>query len=191
MPGRTPDPRTEDLRRLGLSPRASWPQVESRYRRLALSLHPDANPAPAAAERFASIAAAYRRLAALRKENPVSAEEDLRRLRQDPAIRRLPAQELALRLRHSSSVRVRAAAASLLGGTPGRETRRALRAAVRDPEAQVRAAALEALGRAGRPADLPAILAAGLPVPGRARGTARSALRSAARVLARTLGGHR
>ncbi len=184
MPGRVPDPRTQDLRRLGLPPSASWQQVESRYRRLALRLHPDANPARAAAERFAGIASAYQRLAALQKERPASTEEDLRRLHEDPRIRRLPPQELALRLRHSSSARVRAAAASLLGGSGDRETRRALRAAVRDPEPQVRAAALEALGRAGRPADLPAVLVAVCA----ARGAAKSALRSAARILGRSLG---
>lgn len=184
MRSRSSDPRAEDLRRLGLPPQATWPQVESRYRRLVLSLHPDANPGREAAARFAPIAGAYRRLSALRKERPASADEDLRLLGEDPQIRRLPPQELALRLRHSSSARVRAAAASLLSRTRGRDTRQALRAALRDPEAQVRAAALEALGRVGRPADLPVILAAACA----ARGTARCAFRSAARILGRGLG---
>ena len=184
MPSRTPDPRAEDLRRLGLSPKATWRQVESRYRRLALSLHPDANPAGAAAGRFAAVTAAYGRLSALRRERPAAVEEDLRRLGEDPRIRRLAPQELALRLRHSSSTRVREAAASLLGRTGSRKTRRALLAALRDPEARVRSAALNALARVGRPADLPRILAAACAV----RGTVCPAFRSAARILGRSLG---
>jgi hypothetical protein len=185
MRSRTPDPRAEDLRLLGLPPGATWARVESRYRRLALSQHPDVDPARAAVVRFARIAAAYQRLSALRGERPASADEDLRRLRSDPRIRGLPPQELAMRLRHSSSTRVRAAAASLLGKAQGKETRRALLAALRDPEAQVRSAALDALGRVGRPADLPVILAAAFTARGAAGGRC---WRSAARILGRSLG---
>jgi curved DNA-binding protein CbpA len=180
------DPWTEDLRRLGLSPRATWSQVEARYRRLALRLHPDVNPARPAAERFSRIAAAYQRLSALRGEHGADTREDLLRLRKDARVRSLPPQELALRLRHSSSARVRAASALLLGSAGGREARGALRAALRDLDTGVREAALEALGAAGRPADLPALLGAVL------RGCAPlPALRCAANVLGRILGGRR
>jgi hypothetical protein len=84
--------------------------------------------ARAAAERFRRIASAYQRLSAGRKEQGAEAE-DLQRLGDDPRIRSLPPQELALRLRHSSSVEVRAASALLLSRKEGQETRRALRAA--------------------------------------------------------------
>lgn len=188
---KAPDPWTEDLRRLGLPPEATWKEVESRYRKLTLSLHPDVNPTRTAAERFRRITAAYQRLSALREERGADAAEDLLRLGEDPRIKSLPPQELALRLRYSSSARVRAAAALLLGGAQGgaqgksqrRETRRVLRAALHDPEMRVRAAALDALGRVGRPADLPALL----PAAAR-RSTARSAGRSLARILLRSFG---
>jgi curved DNA-binding protein CbpA len=184
---KAPDPWTEDLRRLGLPPEATWKEVESRYHKLTLSLHPDVNPARTAADRFRRITAAYQRLSALREERGPDAAEDLLRLGEDPRIGSLPAQELALRLRYSSSARVRAAAALLLGGaqgkSQGRDTRRVLRAALHDPEMRVRAAALDALGRVGRPADLPALL----PAAAR-RSTARSAGRCLARILLRSFG---
>jgi len=171
------DPRAEDLRRLGLSPQAGWEEIQAAYRRLALSLHPDVNPTRTAAERFRRITAAYQRLSAMHKEGKAAGQED-------PRVSSLPPQELELRLRHSSSALVRATAATLLGRAQGTETRRILRAALRDPEGQVRAAALEALGGVGRPADLPALLAACA-----ARGaTARSTWRCAARILRRSWG---
>jgi curved DNA-binding protein CbpA len=172
------DPRKEDLRRLGLSPQATWEEVEAGYRRLALSLHPDVNPTRTAAERFRQATAAYQRLSMLRKERKADAEED-------PRTSSLPPQELALRLRYSSSARVRAVAASLLGRAEGKETRRALLAALRDPEGQVRAAALDALGGVGRPADLPALLAEACAVRG---ATARATCRCMVRILLRIFG---
>jgi curved DNA-binding protein CbpA len=177
------DPREEALRRLGLPPAATWRQVESRYRQLALSLHPDVSPAPAAAQRFRQVTAAYRRLTALRQERQAGGQEELARLAEDPRIRSLPPQELTLRLRHSSSAQVRAAAAVLLARTGGKEVRQSLVAALRDPEQSVRASAMEALGRVGRLVDLPALLAAAV------RGAAaRSACRGAAGILRRSLG---
>jgi hypothetical protein len=175
---RADDPRTEDLRRLGLSPRAGWEEIQAEYRRLTLRFHPDVNPTRTAAERFRRIAAAYQRLSDLHKERQAAGQED-------PRTGSLPPQELALRLRYSSSALVRATAASLLGRAEGKETRRALLAALRDPEAQVRAAALDALGVVGQPADLPALLAAACAVRG---ATARSTCRCAARILRRSLG---
>ena len=171
------DPRKEDLRRLGLSPQATWEEVEAGYRRLALSLHPDVNPTRTAAERFRQITAAYQRLSVLRQQGKADAE--------DSRVASLPPQELALRLRYSSSARVRAVAASLLGRAEGKETRRALLAALRDPEGQVRAAALNALGGVGRPADLPALLAEACAVRG---ATARATCRCMVRILLRSFG---
>ena len=175
------DPWSQDLRRLGLPSRATWKQIESRYQRLALSLHPDVNRTRAAAERFRRVAAAYQRLSTLRTERWVDAEKD-------PKARSLPPEELALRLRYSSSAPVRAASALLLGRTEGKETSQVLLAALRDPDGQVREASLEALGCAGRPLDLPALLAA---VWARKGVAALPACRCAARILRRGLGSRR
>lgn len=44
---------------LGLALGSSAADIKAAYRRLALELHPDRNPAPEAAERFSAVAAAY------------------------------------------------------------------------------------------------------------------------------------
>lgn len=44
---------------LGVAPSADLPAIKAAYRQLALRLHPDVNPAPDAAQRFAAVAAAY------------------------------------------------------------------------------------------------------------------------------------
>jgi hypothetical protein len=47
---------------LGVSPGAGEAEIRRAYRRLALRFHPDRDPGPLAAERFAEITAAYRTL---------------------------------------------------------------------------------------------------------------------------------
>jgi curved DNA-binding protein CbpA len=147
------------LQVLGLGERAGWHEVQGRYRQLVLAHHPDLHPGDSgAAERFRTIAASYAALAVLQRERPEDQELCLRRMCQDPRLRALDRAELGQRLRHSSSPWVRAAAAFLLGEDAPRgdraEARGLLRAARLDPQVQVRRAALESLGRIGRPGDL-------------------------------------
>ncbi len=149
--------RAAHLQVLGLSSDAGWDAIQGRYRELVLALHPDLRPRdPGAAESFRRVAASYGVLAALRRQSLENSPENLRRLCQDSRLRALGLVELGLRLRHSTSPWVRAAAACLLGGE-GRnadESRVLLKAAYLDPEARVRGAAVESLGRVGRPGDL-------------------------------------
>jgi hypothetical protein len=49
-------------RRLGVDSASSLAQIKAAYRALALQLHPDRNPDPAAAEEFQAVTAAYTRL---------------------------------------------------------------------------------------------------------------------------------
>jgi len=143
----------EHLRELGLRAGAGWEAIQSRYRQLVLAHHPDLNPGDErCAERFRRIAAAYEALNALRRSRLAASPEGLERMRDDPRLRALGAEELGLRLRYSSSSWVRAAAAGLLAENPS--SRGLLRTALKDPEALVRRSALEALGRIGRPGDL-------------------------------------
>jgi hypothetical protein len=148
----------EHLRELGLPAGVGWEAVQSRYRQLVLAHHPDLHPGDgSSAERFRRIAAAYEALSHLRRERSTATPEGLERMmRSDPRLQALSSEELRLRLRYSSSAWVRAAVAGLVGESP--ESRGLLRAALMDPEPLVRACALEALGRAGRPGDLLGIL---------------------------------
>ena len=147
----------EHLRELGLQAGAGWETIQSRYRQLVLAHHPDLHPGDAScAERFRKIAAAYEALNLLRRERSAASPEGLERMRADPRLRALSAEELGLRLRYSSSPWVRAAAAGLMGESAG--SRGLLRTALKDPEPLVRSSALEALSRAGKPGDLLGIL---------------------------------
>lgn len=141
--------RAAHLQELGLAQDAGWSQVQGRYRQLVLAHHPDLHPADSrAAERFRAISASYSALSALHREQPEDPQLCLQRMCRDPRLRALDQAELGQRLQHSSSPWVRAAAACLL------EDRAVLKAAHRDPQAQVRRAAVESLARVGRPGDL-------------------------------------
>lgn len=141
--------RAVHLQALGLAQDAGWNEVQGRYRRLVLANHPDLHPADSrAAERFRAISASYSALASLHREQPEDPQLCLRRMCQDPRLRALDQAELGQRLLHSSSPWVRGAAACLLGD------RALLKAARRDPQVQVRHAAVESLARVGRPGDL-------------------------------------
>ena len=60
-----PNPRHLLLHKLGLTPDKDDPlTIRSAFRRLALKLHPDKNPSPAAEELFKAIVNAYERLLA-------------------------------------------------------------------------------------------------------------------------------
>jgi curved DNA-binding protein CbpA len=148
------DPRGESLRVLALPAQASWQEVQARYRRLALTHHPDVNPSKQSSEHFRRIAVAYQDLAALERARRTQSTEELARMSEDPRVRGLSLKELEMRLLHSASPRLRAAAAYLLGRRDGEGSRRTLRQAARDPEARVRRAAVEALAGIGRPGDL-------------------------------------
>jgi curved DNA-binding protein CbpA len=139
---------------LDLSPQASWQEVQARYRRLALTHHPDVNPSKQSSARFQRIAVAYQELAALERERRAQSSEELARMSQDPRVRGLSLKEVQMRLLYSASAELRAAAAYLLGRRGEQESRRTLRQAARDPEARVRRAAVEALATIGRPGDL-------------------------------------
>lgn len=154
------------LQALGLARGAGWNEIQGRYRQLVLAHHPDLHPADSgAAERFREISASYSALAALHREQPEDPQLCLRRMCQDPRLRALDQDELGQRLMHSSSPWVRAAAACLLGearhgcrreGPPpcGAAPRALLKAARRDPQLQVRLAAVQSLARVGLPGDL-------------------------------------
>jgi hypothetical protein len=144
----------ECLSRLGLPGSAGWEEVQTRYRKLVLTYHPDVNSSPRASERFRQIASAYEALAAQRKGRQTLCAEELARLSADPKIRSLSSQELALRMQYSSSPEVRATAAYLLGKLGGVEARRILLQAGRDCAETVRRAALDSLAEIGAPIDL-------------------------------------
>lgn len=59
---------------LGLSPGASPREIKHAFRRLAMSWHPDRNPAPHAAEEFKRCRAAYEKLMAFAREPEAEAE---------------------------------------------------------------------------------------------------------------------
>ena len=145
---------SEYLRELGLPDEAGWEEIQARYRRLVLSLHPDVNPSRSAAERFRRIALAYERLNTLRLERRSRSLEELAGMCEDPKIRQLPPGELGMRLRYSSSANLRAAAACLLGSLGTKEARRFLLPARWDPDDTVRRVAIESLARAGGLKDL-------------------------------------
>ncbi|UCF99976.1 MAG: DnaJ domain-containing protein [Spirochaetaceae bacterium] len=144
----------DSLRRLGLSAEASWEQIQARYRRLVLDYHPDVNTSPEAASFFRKIAAAYETLDALRREHRARSMEDMIHIYDDPRIRMLSPEELRMRLRYSSSPKVRGAAAYLLGNLGGEDSRKILLQAGKDLEEPVRQVIVEALGKVGRPGDL-------------------------------------
>lgn len=149
------NPEAEDLRILGLPENAGWREAQAAYRRLAMELHPDVRAAagtsddPVSSERFREINAAYERLRRQHLESRLHSRELLDRISDDPNAGALPIEELELRLRYSSSPQLRAAAALLLGRRPGARSRSALKAACRDADPQVRAAASEALREVG------------------------------------------
>jgi len=148
------DPRLEKLQVLDLPAQASWQEVQARFRQLVLSYHPDVNPSKQSSEHFRRIAEAYETLAQLRRQRQARSTEELARMNEDPRVRRLSTEELQMRLLYSSSPELRAAAAYLLGERYGKESRRVVLRAVRDPDTYVRRVALEAIGEIGRPGDL-------------------------------------
>jgi curved DNA-binding protein CbpA len=164
---------------LGLSPNASWEQIQGRFRQLVLELHPDVNSSPTAAERFRKVALAYEHLVELRRRRPLQSTEELAQMYDDPRIRRLSLSELGMRLHYSSSANVRSAAACLLGSIGSRESRRLLVATRRDPDETVRRIALDSLGKVGRLSDLVQFL------PELNRDLATCFFRSAARICRR------
>jgi curved DNA-binding protein CbpA len=143
----------EDLRVLDLPPRASWQEVQTRYRQLVLSYHPDVNPSGQTAERFRQIASAYESLRSIKREQESRSANELARIANDPRIREMSAEELGMRLRYSNFPKLRAAAAYLLAKREGDESRMVLRRAIRDEDKHVRRAAVEGLGDIGLPAD--------------------------------------
>ena len=148
------DPWNDNLRVLGLQEGVSWERIQARYRQLVLTYHPDLNSSQATAERFREIAAAYESLGVLRMRQRVRSADELIRMYDDPKVRQLPAEELGIRMRYSSSANVRAAAACLLGSLSGKTNRRLLVQALRDSDETVRRVALEALGKVGHVGDL-------------------------------------
>lgn len=148
------DPWTDNLQRLGLPAGASWEQIQARYRRLVLNYHPDVNTSPEAATFFRKIAAAYETLDGLQREHRARSMEDLVHIYEDPKVRMLSPEELGMRLRYSSSPRVRAAAAHLLGNLRCQISREILLQAGKDSEEPVRQVVITALGKVGRPGDL-------------------------------------
>jgi hypothetical protein len=173
----------EHLQELGLQVRAGWEAIQSRYRQLVLACHPDLHPGDASCvERFRRVAAAYEALSHLRRECTADSPPGLEWMKADPRLRVLSAEELSLRLRYSSSPRVRAAAAGLLSEDPG--NRGVLKAALRDCEPLVRSSALEALSRIGRPGDLLQVYRRPLKGTGVVK-----LLRASARIWRRAIGG--
>lgn len=149
------DPWHAALRELGLSEASNWQEIQTHYRRLVLSLHPDLNRDDASSgERFRAVAAAYERLKSLKREREAATMEHLQAVAADPRLASLPAGELGMRLRYSASASVRATAAFLLGKIASAESRRLLLIACSDREEEVRRVAVDALARIGRPSDL-------------------------------------
>lgn len=144
-----------DLSILGLGASAQWNEVQAAYRRLAMQLHPDrvreqdGERARESEIAFRSVNEAYERLRLRRAEARLKSQEHIERISHDPAAAALEVEELELRIRHSSSPQVRAAAALLLGRHEGPRSAAALRAACADPEPQVRKAAIEAMKERG------------------------------------------
>jgi hypothetical protein len=155
---RTRDEWKQCVGELGLPADVDWELIQARYRQLVLAFHPDVNPAPAAAERFRRIAAAYERLNTLQHQRRMRSWQELARLCEDPKIRQLPVSELGMRLRYSASANVRAAAACVLGTMGSREARRFLVSARQDADLTVRRLVVEALGKTGSLGELLRVL---------------------------------
>jgi HEAT repeat protein len=143
-----------NLKVLGLSARATWQEVQNRYRQLALSLHPDRNSSIGATRRFQQVTAAYEQLVSWHRQEQAHSNERFSQIYDDPKVRRLPMNELTIRLRYSSCPEVRSAVTRLLGSMQGGECRRLLLEAFRDTDAEVRRMALESLGKIGRLIDM-------------------------------------
>jgi hypothetical protein len=155
---KTRDEWKQCVQELGLPADVDWELIQARYRQLVLAFHPDVNPAPAAAERFRRIAAAYERLNTLQHKKRYSCPEELARMCDDPKIRQLPPSELGMRLRYSSSANVRAAAACVLGSMGTTEARRLLVSARQDADMTVRRLVVESLGKTGGLGELLRVL---------------------------------
>jgi hypothetical protein len=151
---RTRNEKILNLKVLGLNARATWQEVQNRYRQLALSLHPDRNSSIGATRRFQQVTAAYEQLVSMHRQEQAHNYERFAQIFDDPKVRRLPINELAIRLRYSSCPEVRSAVTRLLGLMQGGECRRLLLEALGDTDAEVRRMALESLGKIGRLVDL-------------------------------------
>ncbi len=147
----------EELTLLGLRRNADWQEIQSAYRRLALSLHPDMQQTGAGAERaedFRRITEAYEILRRRHLEARLRSRDHLDQIRSHEAASALSLEELELRIRHSSSPQLRAASALLLGERPGARSREILLIASRDADEQVRTAAIESLKKVGTKWDV-------------------------------------
>lgn len=142
---------------LGVKKNADWQEIQTAYRRMALSLHPDLQGTSAAAERtedFRRITEAYEKLRRRHLEVRLRSRDHLDQIRSHEAASALSLEELELRIRHSSSPQLRAASALLLGERPGARSREILLMAGRDGDEQVRTAAIESLKKIGTTWDV-------------------------------------
>jgi curved DNA-binding protein CbpA len=151
---RSTDRWIENLSRLELPRTARWEAIQAKYRKLVLSFHPDINPSRSASERFRQIVAAHEELLELHRQQQAQSAACWAKMHDDPKIRSLSLQEIATRLQYSSSPRVRAVAAYLLGQLGGKESRWILLRAKGDPDDDVRRMVLASLGSVGKPSDL-------------------------------------
>lgn len=168
---------------LDLPRTAGWEDIQVKYRKLVLCLHPDVNPSPKVAERFRQVVAAYEELMALHRQQQAQSAACRARMCDDPKIRGLSLEEIGTRLRYSSSTQVRAVAAYLLGQLGGKESRRALLQSRGDPDDTVRQIVLESLGNVGKPGDLARCVPA---LFGSERRFLRTFLRSEAKIWLRS-----
>ena len=147
----------DELTLLGLKKNADWQEIQSAYRRLALSLHPDVQAEGDATERaedFRRITEAYETLRRRHLDARLRSRDHLDQIRSHEAALELPLEELELRIRHSSSPQLRAASALLLGEHPGKRSREILLIASGDADGQVRTAAIESLSKVGTKWDV-------------------------------------
>lgn len=157
---------------LGVPENAGIKELKKAYHLKAAALHPDARPGdPFAAETFKKVNAAYQYLkknARKRKTTTPPPVRDVARAPHsppppEPALAAhsqpsLPPDELAFRLKYSSNTYLRVHAVRTLQKTGGREAVWAILPAIEDPNRQVAAEAVAALGRLGaRIATLPLI----------------------------------
>jgi hypothetical protein len=132
---------------LGLPEEAGFRDVQAAFRRLVHKYHPDVNRSKNATNLFRDILEAYTGLLDIFTASEAKSGERISTvIRRDPLVRGMRLDELAERLRYSASPQVRRSAVVAIGMYDGKEAKKILFQAIRDPDPDVQGTALAVLG---------------------------------------------